>query len=42
MWDINCQQHITPRFTEEDIKPELQKLQVRIKELETEVKRLRS
>ena len=24
-WDVNCQQHIIPRFTEEDIQPELQK-----------------
>ena len=41
-WDVNCQQHITPRFTEEEIKPELQKLQARIEELEAEVKKLRS
>ena len=41
-WDVNCQQHITPRFTEEEIKPELQKLQARIEELEAEVKELRS
>ncbi len=41
-WDVNCQQHIIPRFTEEDIQPELQKLHARIEELEAEVKRLRS
>ncbi len=40
-WDINCPQHIQPRFTEEEIKPEVDKLRDRISELEAEVERLR-
>ncbi len=41
-WDVNCRQHITPRFTAEDIEPELQRLRARIAELEAEVEGLRS
>jgi predicted pyridoxine 5'-phosphate oxidase superfamily flavin-nucleotide-binding protein len=33
-WDINCPQHITPRFTQEVIEPVIKKLQDRIAELE--------
>ena len=33
-WDINCPQHITPRFTQEVIEPVITKLQDRIAELE--------
>jgi predicted pyridoxine 5'-phosphate oxidase superfamily flavin-nucleotide-binding protein len=40
-WDINCRQHITQRFTEEEIRPGVQKLQARILELEAENARLR-
>ncbi len=36
-WDVNCPQHITRRFTEDQIAPALAKLQSRIDELEAEV-----
>ena len=39
-FDWNCSQHITPRYTVEQIAPSLQKLQTRIEELEKELKRL--
>jgi predicted pyridoxine 5'-phosphate oxidase superfamily flavin-nucleotide-binding protein len=41
-WDVNCPQHITPRYTEDQIAPALAKLQARIDELEVEVAGLRS
>ena len=41
-WDVNCQQHIHQRFSQRQIAPVIEKLQVRIAELESEVKRLRS
>ncbi|PIW27401.1 MAG: pyridoxamine 5'-phosphate oxidase [Rhodospirillales bacterium CG15_BIG_FIL_POST_REV_8_21_14_020_66_15] len=34
-WDVNCPQHITPRFTEADIARAVQPLHDRIKELES-------
>ena len=40
-WDVNCPQHITRRFTEDQIAPALAKLQSRIDELEAEVARLK-
>ena len=40
-WDINCPQHIQPRFTEEDLAPMIEKYQQRIGELEAEVRRLK-
>ena len=40
-WDINCPQHMTPRFTEEETAPEVEKLQARIAELEEELAALR-
>ncbi|MEE8504929.1 MAG: pyridoxamine 5'-phosphate oxidase family protein, partial [Kiloniellales bacterium] len=40
-WDVNCPQHITPRYTEGQIAPALAKLQARIDALEAEVKELR-
>ena len=40
-WDSNCPQHLTPRFTAEDISPAMQKLRDRIAELEAEVAALR-
>ena len=33
-WDVNCPQHITPRFTEEEIEERIQPLKQRIAELE--------
>lgn len=41
-WDVNCQQHIHPRFTERQIAPAIAKLQERIAELEAQVQRLQS
>ncbi len=40
-WDVNCPQHITRRYTDEQIAPALAKLRARIDELEAEVKELR-
>jgi predicted pyridoxine 5'-phosphate oxidase superfamily flavin-nucleotide-binding protein len=40
-WDINCRQHIVPRYSEADIAPALDQLAHRIKELENEVDRLK-
>ena len=42
VWDINCRQHITPRFTEEQLRPGIEKLQARIVELEAENEKLRA
>lgn len=39
-YDWNCPQHITPRYTIEDIAPGIEKLQKRITELETQLARL--
>jgi len=39
-WDVNCPQHITPRYADDQIAPALAKLQARIDELEAEVKEL--
>jgi uncharacterized protein len=41
-WDVNCQQHIHPRFSQRQIAPVIEQLQNRIAELEAEVERLRS
>jgi uncharacterized protein len=41
-WDINCTQHIVPRYSEGEIAPGINKLVARIKELEEEVARLKS
>ena len=41
-WDINCPQHIQPRYTEAEIAPAVDRLAQRIKELEEEVARLKS
>ena len=40
-WDVNCTQHIVPRFSEAEIAPGVNKLVARIKELEEEVARLK-
>ena len=39
-WDVNCPQHIVPRYTDEQITPELEALRARVHELESEVARL--
>src|SRR6476469_3477596 len=39
-WDVNCPQHIHRRFSERQIAPVIEELQVRIAELEAEVARL--
>jgi len=41
-WDVNCPQHIHPRFSQRQIAPVVERLQSRISELEAEVGRLRS
>ena len=40
-WDVNCPQHIRPRWTEEEISPLLDKLRARVDQLEAENARLR-
>ena len=40
-WDVNCPQHIIPRYTEGDIAAAFAKLQGRIRELEAEIARLK-
>jgi predicted pyridoxine 5'-phosphate oxidase superfamily flavin-nucleotide-binding protein len=40
-WDVNCHQHIVPRYSEAEIAPGVNKLVARIKELEEEVARLK-
>jgi len=41
-WDVNCPQHIHPRFSQRQIAPVIERLENRIAELEAEVRRLRS
>lgn len=41
-WDVNCQQHIVPRYSEAEIAPGVDKLVARIQELEEEVARLKA
>jgi hypothetical protein len=41
-WDVNCTQHIVPRYSEAEIAPGINKLVARIKELEEEVERLKA
>ncbi len=41
-WDVNCRQHIVPRFSEGEIAPAVNNLVARIKELEEEVVRLKA
>ena len=41
-WDVNCTQHIVPRYSEAEIAPGINKLVARIKELEEEVAQLKS
>ena len=37
-WDVNCPQHIKPRFTEEEVGDTVESLRSRIRELEEKVK----
>jgi len=39
-WDVNCPQHITQRFSADEIAPVVAELQARIVELEAEIARL--
>ena len=41
-WDVNCQQHIIPRYSEAEVAPAVDRLAQRIKELEEEVARLKA
>ena len=41
-WDVNCTQHIVPRYSEAEIAPGIDKLVARIRELEDEVARLKA
>jgi predicted pyridoxine 5'-phosphate oxidase superfamily flavin-nucleotide-binding protein len=41
-WDINCPQHIHPRYAERQVRPVIEKLQARIGELEEELSKLRA
>jgi predicted pyridoxine 5'-phosphate oxidase superfamily flavin-nucleotide-binding protein len=40
-WDVNCRQHIVPRYSEGEIAPAVNNLAARIKELEEELARLK-
>ncbi len=40
-WDVNCPQHILPRWTEAEISPVVETLKARVEELELENQRLR-
>jgi len=41
-WDVNCRQHIIPRFSEEEMGPRIRELQERVAELEAELRHLRA
>lgn len=41
-WDVNCHQHIHPRFSQRQIAPVVAGLTARVAELEAEVERLRA
>ncbi|MBI1355606.1 MAG: pyridoxamine 5'-phosphate oxidase [Acidobacteria bacterium] len=41
-WDVNCQQHIQPRYTAEELEPALEGLRTEIAELRAENARLRA
>jgi predicted pyridoxine 5'-phosphate oxidase superfamily flavin-nucleotide-binding protein len=40
-WDVNCPQHILPRWTEEEIAPVVESLKARVEKLERENQQLR-
>jgi uncharacterized protein len=41
-WDVNCSQHIHPRFSQRQIAPVIEKLEERVRELEEELSKLRA
>ena len=41
-WDVNCPQHIEPRWTQEEISPVIDELRARVEELESENAQLRA
>ena len=41
-WDVNCRQHIHPRYSERRVASVIESMQTRISELEEEVERLKS
>ena len=41
-WDVNCPQHIRPRWTDEEIAPAIDELQLRVDQLEAENAQLRA
>jgi predicted pyridoxine 5'-phosphate oxidase superfamily flavin-nucleotide-binding protein len=41
-WDVNCPQHITQRWTEDEISPVIEAMQQKIQELEAEIARLKT
>lgn len=40
-WDVNCSQHIHPRFSQRQIAPVIEQLEERVRELEEELSKLR-
>jgi predicted pyridoxine 5'-phosphate oxidase superfamily flavin-nucleotide-binding protein len=40
-WDVNCPQHINPRWTEQEISPVVDEMRARIEQLEEENRQLR-
>lgn len=40
-WDVNCPQHIKPRWTDEELSPIIDELRARVDQLEAENARLR-
>lgn len=36
-WDVNCPQHITPRYSQAEVQPSIDKLRARIAELESQL-----
>lgn len=41
-WDVNCPQHIVPRFTEQEVRPRLEYLESEVRRLEVENATLRA
>lgn len=40
-WDVNCSQHIHPRFSQRQIAPVIEQLEQRVRELEEELSKMR-